>query len=127
MLADAVVDASAIGAIIFAEPDGSRVQDVLQDRRLFAPDILTYEVVNIGLKKLRRGLGDTATITAALRLFEETAIAKLPVDPQAVFAVAQRHKLSAYDASYLWLAQRYGMSLITLDKALEAASRGEDH
>jgi predicted nucleic acid-binding protein len=37
--------------------------------------------------------------------------------------LAREHKLSAYDASYLELAQRTGFPIATLDHALEAAAR----
>lgn len=38
-------------------------------------------------------------------------------------AIAQRHRLTVYDASYLELAQRRGLPLATLDEALQAAGR----
>lgn len=38
-------------------------------------------------------------------------------------AIAKRHRLTVYDASYLELAQRRGLPLATLDEALQAAGR----
>ena len=40
-------------------------------------------------------------------------------------ALADRHRLTIYDASYLELAQRRRMELATLDKALADAGRAE--
>ncbi len=37
--------------------------------------------------------------------------------------VARRHRLSAYDASYLELAMREGLPLATLDEDLQKAAR----
>lgn len=37
--------------------------------------------------------------------------------------LAESEKLTVYDASYLWLARRLGVELVTLDRELLAASR----
>jgi predicted nucleic acid-binding protein len=42
-----------------------------------------------------------------------------------VIALAERHGLSGYDASYLALAVAEKLSLATLDKKLAAAARAE--
>lgn len=39
-------------------------------------------------------------------------------DIEAVFELARTHNLTAYDASYLWLAKELGANLVTLDKEL---------
>ena len=38
-------------------------------------------------------------------------------------ALAQRYKLTAYDAAYLWLAERLEAPLATFDAALARAAR----
>jgi predicted nucleic acid-binding protein len=43
-------------------------------------------------------------------------------DERAIFRLARQHRLSFYDAAYLELAQRQGIPLATLDKALQAAA-----
>jgi predicted nucleic acid-binding protein len=45
-----------------------------------------------------------------------------PVDMKAISALAERHGLSTYDASYLELALRQSCALITLDRALAEAA-----
>jgi predicted nucleic acid-binding protein len=50
--------------------------------------------------------------------------AALP-DMKAIGALAERHGLSAYDASYLELALRQGFDLATLDRSLAAAAAAE--
>ena len=40
-----------------------------------------------------------------------------------IFALARKHKLSSYDASYLDLAMRKGLPIATLDKNLLAAAK----
>ena len=48
------------------------------------------------------------------------------LDPQSSFDLARKHGLSVYDALYLNLAQRRGIPLATLDKALRRAATAED-
>jgi predicted nucleic acid-binding protein len=43
-----------------------------------------------------------------------------------IFALAQRHRLSFYDADYLELAQRQDIALATLDQALARAAVAEN-
>jgi predicted nucleic acid-binding protein len=43
-------------------------------------------------------------------------------DERTLFRLAREHRLSFYDAAYLELAQRHGIPLATLDKALQAAA-----
>jgi len=66
-----VVDASAIGAIMFNEPDAAKLTAQLEGQTLIAPDLLNFELVNLALKKARRQpqLGPQITqALAALRL-----------------------------------------------------------
>jgi predicted nucleic acid-binding protein len=48
-----------------------------------------------------------------------------PIDMKAVSALAERHGLSTYDASYMELALRQGCGLITVDRALADAASAE--
>jgi predicted nucleic acid-binding protein len=51
-----------------------------------------------------------------------------PSDPPqwpAILALAEKHRLTAYDAAYLELALRTGLQLATLDGDLRKAAREE--
>ena len=48
-----VVDASALGALIFGEPEAEEVAGRLTDVRMIAPALLWFEVANICIKKTR--------------------------------------------------------------------------
>ena len=65
---------------------------------------------------------DAAAATAAVAMYEEADVRLMPVDTGAVFALAAATGLSAYDASYLWLARELNADLLTLDNALAAAA-----
>jgi predicted nucleic acid-binding protein len=48
-----------------------------------------------------------------------------PAQWPAILALAERHRLTAYDAAYLKLAQRTGLPLATLDGDLQKAAQAE--
>ncbi len=98
------------------------MEDAAVGRPLLAPSLLPYEIANIGLKKLRRGQMDAAAVTSAVAMYEDADVRLMPVDTDAVFALAAATGLSAYDASYLWLARELNADLLTLDNALAAAA-----
>jgi predicted nucleic acid-binding protein len=51
-----VVDASALAAVLFGEPEAPEVAEQLGDSALVAPTLFSYEIANICWKKLRHGL-----------------------------------------------------------------------
>ena len=100
-----VVDASAIGAIMFGEPEGPELAAHLEGETLLAPTLIDYELTNLAWKKARR----RPELTPLSLLSLDTAL-KLPITRTAVpgldvFALAAATGLTAYDASYLWLSR----------------------
>jgi predicted nucleic acid-binding protein len=118
-----VVDASALGALVFQEPEADDVAERLGDAVVFAPTLLKFELANTAVKKLRRDSGRAATYLAALAvgLDAKTQITWLDVNVTDVALLASATGLSAYDASYLWLAGSLGADLVTLDERLVRA------
>jgi len=49
-----VVDASALAALLFGEPEAEAVADRLEGSSLFTPTLLGDEIASVCLKKLRR-------------------------------------------------------------------------
>ncbi len=47
---------------------------------------------------------------------------EVAVDHAEALNLADAAGLTVYDASYLWLAQKFGVPLVTLDKVLERAA-----
>jgi predicted nucleic acid-binding protein len=120
-MAAKVVDASALGALLFGEPDGVAVAQRLREASLIAPALLPFEVANICLKKLRRHPDRRDALVAAFGMLERMEVSIAEVDHGEVLRLAERIGLTAYDASYVWLARRTGAELVTLDRRLEAA------
>ena len=56
-----------------------------------------------------------------MALRTQMAIEIIPVEHAGIVVLAESSGLSAYDASYLWLARHLGAGLVTLDRRLAAA------
>ena len=117
-----VVDASAIAAVLFGEPEGLEMEAYLRDETLIAPTLIDYELANIGLKKVRRAPQRAAEISGVLKGAKRLRIDRVAVPADEAFALAARTGLSAYDASYLWVAIAKDAELVTLDKRLASVN-----
>jgi predicted nucleic acid-binding protein len=127
MAAVKVVDASALAALLFGEPEADAVAAQLGDARLVAPALLGFELANVCLIKARRHPGQRAALMAAFRLRDQLGVEEVAVDHDGALALAATTGLTAYDASYLWLTRQLGADLVTLDQQLataDALSRG---
>lgn len=116
----AVIDASAAAAVIFGEPEAGPVVERSRRVQLVAPRLLEYELTQTAVKKIRRHPESTARVDQGLAGFlaEDLDIYWSDVEPQEVFELALQSGLSAYDASYLWLALHLDAELLTLDKRM---------
>jgi len=117
-----VVDASAMGALVFAEPEADDVARAMSAAKLIAPSLLAYELASICLKKIAKYPKKTNELVAAFQMADRLAIEMVSVDLNEVIVLARQATLTTYDACYLWLAQETGASLITLDKKLQKAA-----
>jgi predicted nucleic acid-binding protein len=118
-----VVDASALAALVFDEPGAELVAGRLEGCRVYAPPLLKYELANVAWKKARRHPELAGRVARALRvaLERESWISWVDVDHADALLVARATGLTAYDASYLWLAGYLGADLVTLDGRVAAA------
>jgi predicted nucleic acid-binding protein len=119
----AVVDASAVCALLFGEPDGEQVADDLGGSALMAPALLFFEVANVCLTKMRRHRSQRDALLLAFDRLSHLGISIVEVDVADALVLAERTGLTAYDASYLWLAMVKQAELITLDRDLAAARK----
>ena len=112
-----VVDASAIAAVLFGEPEAATVVEQLTGR-LVAPTLLHYEVASIAWKKIKRNPAQRGEFMAAFQLLGRMAMDITDVEHAEVLQLADATGLTAYDASYLWLTRKLNAELITLDRRL---------
>lgn len=119
-----VADASALAALTFQEPGVDEVKVRLMGAQVFAPRLLQFEMANVAWKRIRREPEDALATMTLLQaaLGEGSGIEWMDVNVTDVVLIAQATGLTAYDASYLWLAASLGADLVTLDKRLAAAS-----
>jgi len=117
-----VVDASAVGAIAFGEPDGPTLVAHLQGETLLAPTLLDYEIASIAWKKARAHPESAAQIQAALDAASRLRIERVRVPAVDLLRVARETRLTVYDAAYLWLARTRDAELVTLDRKLADAA-----
>lgn len=120
-----VVDASALGALLFDEPEADEVADRLAGAVLIAPALLRFELANVCWKKIRRHPGQRDALLAGHALLERMELHEVEVRFGEVLELADREGISAYDASYLWLARTLDLALVTLDRRLAKAAAEE--
>jgi len=118
-----VVDASALGAIAFGEPEGEAVAAMLSDSLLVAPLLLWFELSNICLKKIGKHPDQKDRLLKAFQLAQRLSIEMTAVDYIQVINLADEKNLTTYDANYLWIAQKLGGDLVTLDLKLRKAAK----
>jgi predicted nucleic acid-binding protein len=120
----AVVDASAMAAVVFKEPEGADVAERLRSHFLVAPRLMAYELANTAVMKIKAHPDSAGWIMKALTraLADDFALTWSDVEYEEVADLAVRTGLTAYDASYLWLARHMHADLVTLDKTLAKAA-----
>jgi predicted nucleic acid-binding protein len=119
-----VLDASALVAVVFAEPGAEATARQLDGARLIAPFLIDIEVINICLVKLRRNLIRREVLPDILRLRAALRIELFDVDASEVLTLADATGLTSYDGCYLHLARKHSAELVTLDRKLAAAYEG---
>ncbi len=125
-----VIDSSITLAWIYADERSDsieRILDELHSAGAWVPVIWRLEVANGLQQGIRQRRIDAAGRAAALA---NLAAMNITTDIETnVFAwndtldLADRFRLTSYDACYLELAQRRALPLATLDKELRAAAR----
>ncbi len=101
------------------------ILDMLRQDEAVVPSLWELEVLNVLLVAERRRRIKEAEATRFLDLLTQLPIRVdgSPSDLTAILAAGRRHRLSAYDATYLVLAERLGVPMATLDDKLATACR----
>ena len=116
-----VVDCSALAGMLFEEPWQAQAREKIYGRTLNAPFLLEMEITSVALKKHKQGL--EVLVADGLASFKALNVVLHQIQPADVLALALQYKLSAYDASYLWLAAELKAPLATLDEKLAEAAQ----
>lgn len=118
-----VVDASAVAAVLFREPDHGLVTLAIPpDAKLVAPALLALEVANVARTKVRRGEVTRADAETVLADLARWRVRTARVPWAAAWKLAWAHGLTIYDAGYLHVAIARDARLVTLDADLRKAA-----
>ena len=128
-----VLDSSATLAWIYQDEVSDVTQQIFElvaNSRAWVPAIWRLEVANGLQTGVRRGRIDAAYRDLALG---DLALLDISIDQDtdkyawsSTLRLADRFRLTLYDAAYLELAQRRSLPLASLDEDLCAAARGLD-
>ena len=120
-----VVDASIVIGAATDESSAIATLDAVQMRTLLAPPLIWVETANVLVKRKHFSVPDALFVLRSMeRLGLESADRGLDGLVEAM-ALADKHGLSVYDATYLWLALDIGADLATLDRDLARAAAAE--
>lgn len=121
-----VVDASSALAVLRGEAAAASVlaslRAVAADAELLVPDHFWLEVVNVLVRRYGWAADE---VVVALRELDDLGVATVAIDrPLTLLALdlMSGHRLTAYDAAYLALAEAADASLLTLDAAVAGAA-----
>ena len=124
-----VPDASIAAAWLLPDEEAALADlalDRLAGETACVPSLFWHELRNLLLSAERRGRIDEHHADASM-----ARLRRLPIhcpgeaEDHHVLALARRHRLTAYDASYLALALREGCPLASLDRRLNDAAAAE--
>ncbi len=126
-----VLDCSLALAWSIPDENFSAADEILKsvesESRFWVPALWWYELSNALTMAERHGrlmhssAGRLVELYSHLPIYTDTLLGAQAFVRH--MALAQRYKLSTYDAAYLELAERRGLALATLDKALQKAAR----
>lgn len=119
-----IIDASFLLAYLFPDEDIKKVQQVFNQYKagkvkLIAPLILPFEIFNGLQSGILTKRVDKKIVEQLGGKFQELDIELREVEYLAVLALAIKSQISFYDASYLYLAKKYKLELLTLDERLK--------
>lgn len=128
-----VLDTSATLAWIYLEERNEAIATVFDrvtEGGAWVPSLWRLEVANVLEMGIRRGRSDAAFRDATLA---DLDLLPIRVDPEtgkhawrSTLRLAERHRLTVYDAAYLDLAMRRGLPLASLDRELRVAAAAEN-
>jgi predicted nucleic acid-binding protein len=119
-----VADASAVVDLLTREPNAPKIAGLLAAEQAHAPDLIGFEVLSAIRGLVRGSKLSPADGLTAMRDFEGlgSRFELWPLlETMSDCAIELRENLTAYDASYVALAQNLGCALVTTDGRLARA------
>ncbi len=127
-----ILDSSFVLAWAYSDETTPAIEEALERvviEGAWVPGLWKLEVANVLETGVRRGRTDSAFRDATLA---DLALLPIQIDGEtdqqawgATLRLAERHRLTLFDAAYLEVAVRRGLPLATLDGELRAAAQLE--
>jgi len=123
-----VIDSSAVlEALVARDPAPGLVERLAEDGDLHAPHLIDTEVLHALRRMLRRGQISGERAHDGRTDFAELTIVRYPHEPLNERVWELRENLTAYDATFVALAEALDTPLITCDARLAAAPGHHAH
>ena len=117
-----MIDASAAIEILLKSPAGERLLDRLEDgAAVHAPHLIDVEITHVLRRHVLRNTLGAGRAAAFLTLWRQLDIERHPHEHLLERIWGWRANLTAYDATYVALAEVLGQPLVTADRRLAAA------
>lgn len=127
-----VLDCSVVIGFVFEDertPYTVAVKNYLENHTPLVPALFFYEIANVITMQERKGRWNKKECDDFIKYLSAIDIEMEYLENlrnlEAVSALARKHRLTGYDASYLYLASNRNLHLATQDKALAEAARRE--
>lgn len=117
-MANVVVDASILIAVITNEPKKKRLLELTQNVDLIAPHSIHWEIGNAFSAMLKRNRISIADAVSAIRIYQKIPIRMVNVELEETIKLADKLNIYAYDAYLIRCAIKYKSPLLSLDKSL---------
>ena len=121
-----VLDASVAAKLYFAEDLSSEAEAAVRAAgSIIAPELLLIELASVASKRARRGtspIGPARSAVYSVGGLLDEVVSLVDLAPRA-FELAVEHGFTAYEASYLALAEARGLPVLTADLRLVSRAR----
>ncbi len=122
-MANVVVDASVLIAVVTNEAEKARLVQLTQDVDLIAPHSIRWEIGNAFSAMLKRRRITVEDAIRAIELYQKIPVRFVDVEIEEAIKLADALNIYAYDAYLVRCAIKYNSPLLSLDEGLVQSAK----